>query len=255
MLAGIKRKYPQVDIEEVLKGAQDRWEYPEGMLNIKFGFGGAKAGRSLVKSAVALAVSCGVPANNCECAKRYLPDQDGEACFGYYFSRALVKNRPTDKVFHCVAVRGEKAGKRVLAYVEYYGVLRTVMCLSENYEGADFATCYALDPVLGKELSLEVDLALPPEEILASYNYERYPTAEVIAAFDRILPLALNSSWDKEQERASARAVKEAFKQLGLKEGETLTPEHIAKFSRLAAENLLPFLLHCRNRPKKPPSE
>ena len=40
--------------------------------------------------------------------------------------------------------------RQLLAYVEYFGWLRIVACLSNNYEGIAFSHCYAIDPVAGK---------------------------------------------------------------------------------------------------------
>jgi len=72
MLAGVKRKYPQVDIEDLLENAQVKSSYSPDMLKFNLCFGGQSAGRSLVKSALAVAFSSGINPKTCEQALSYL---------------------------------------------------------------------------------------------------------------------------------------------------------------------------------------
>jgi len=173
-----------------------------------------------------------------------LKDENGEACFGYYYSRDLVVNRPSDTVFHCVAVQGNPATKQLLGYVEFYGVQRMIICLSNSYEGKEFLNCYAIDPISGSELDLKVDLLLPHEEVIAAYNYERIPQGAVEAAFHKVIPLGMMASFEKEKSRVISQSIDYALKNCGAKEGEMLMPEHVQKLSSLVMEKLEPFILH-----------
>jgi hypothetical protein len=80
MLQGVKRKYPQVDLNELLDNAKSESSYCPDMLNFNFSFGGHEAGRSIVKSALALAVDSGIPAKSCIEAIDYLKNDESEAC-------------------------------------------------------------------------------------------------------------------------------------------------------------------------------
>lgn len=251
MLAGVKRKYPQVDIGDLLKNAKVKSFYSPDMLKFNLCFGGQSAGRSLVKSALAVAVNSGIHPKICEQALNYLKDENGEACFGYYYERDLVVNRPSDTVFHCVAVQGNPATKQLLGYVEFYGVQRMIVCLSNNYEGKDLFSCYAIDPISGSELDLEIDLALTQEEVIAAYNYERIPQGLVESAFHKVIPLGMKASFEKEKNRVISQSVEYAFKNCGAKEGEMLMPEHIQKLSAFVMEKLEPFILHQISNSRK----
>jgi hypothetical protein len=68
--------------------------------------GGGKTGRALVKSCVTLAVDAGIEAAECINALEYLRNPQGFPCFGYFYERDLLRNRPNE-VFHCVAVSGD----------------------------------------------------------------------------------------------------------------------------------------------------
>lgn len=90
-----------------------------------------------------------------------------DACFGYYNESDLVKNRPSGNYFHCIYVIGDPACNHIIAYVEYFGYLRLVVRLSDNYRGNSFDICYAIDPVSGEELDLDVALEFSQKDIPA----------------------------------------------------------------------------------------
>ena len=133
MLQGVKRKYPQVDLDELLDSAKSESSYCRDMLYFNFAFGGHDAGRSIVKSALALAVSSGIPVDICREAVDYLKNEGSEACFGYFYESDLIKNRPEGIPLHCVSIKGCSETQQVIGYVEYFGVQRVVLCLASSY--------------------------------------------------------------------------------------------------------------------------
>jgi len=251
MLKGIKRKYPQVNLDELIASAEIKSSYCPDMLQFNLSFGGQKAGRSIVKSALALAVESGVNPKSCEHAREYLLNEDGSACFGYYYEKDLIANRPEGIPLHCVCVKGDPSTKQLLGYVEFFGVQRMVMCLSSLYEGDEFTNCYAINPVEGKELDIVVDLSLSPDDIQAAYKYEKIPQGAVEAAFDKVIPTGIAASFEKEKGRIINQAVQYAFSNCGAKEGEMLMHEHIERLPGLMMEKLEPFLLHQWSQVRK----
>ena len=148
---------PDLNVEEILSNAaslRDQIQSPLRM-SLPFFLAGDGTGRSIIKSCLALADQKGVSVEVCENARRYL-DGTGDACFGHYNEFDLVKNRPVGLCFHCVGVYGDPSRGHIVAYVEYFSYQRIVARLSDNYCGKAFDICYAIDPVAGKELALEV---------------------------------------------------------------------------------------------------
>lgn len=104
LLEGLRRKNPEIDVEAELAKVEVRDSYASGAVQLKVGFGGELAGRSLVKSALALAKETGIPIDECGVALNYLRKADGVPCFGYYFVDDLVAGRPQGTPLHCVAI-------------------------------------------------------------------------------------------------------------------------------------------------------
>jgi len=248
MLKGVARKYPQVDSSVLLAHAQQVATYTDDYLHVPLSLGGPLAGRSLVKSALCLAVYRGVDAGACDHARAYLRSDSAPACFGYYYAQDLVLQRPANTVFHCVAVKGSAASGMLLGYVEFYSMLRVVVCLSDRYAGPDVSACHAINPLTGEELALAVDLSLTKAKVASAYRYECVPPGSVERALDQVLPIAMEASLEREKERVLEEATRYAFANCGAAPGETLTHEHLNKLSRLMAEKLAPFLVHLQRR-------
>ena len=251
MLQGIKRKFPQVDLNELLGNAISESSYCPDMLHFNFSFGGHEAGRSIVKSALALAVSSGIPAKECTEAISYLRNDEAEACFGYFYERDLVENRPEGIPLHCVSIKGWSKTKQVIGYVEYFGVQRVILCLTKSYEGQDVSSTYAINPITGEVLDLVVDLNLSNSDIREAYDYKKIPNGSVEAAFGEVIPTGMKASLEKEKNRVLNEAVMHAFKNCGAKEGEMLMPEHVNKLTGLMMEKLEPFILHQFTQSRK----
>jgi hypothetical protein len=248
LLKGVARKYPQVGPSVPLAQARQVTTYIDDHLHVTLSLGGPLAGRSLVKSALCLAVHHGVDAGACDHARAYLRSDDAPACFGYYYARDLVLQRPARTVFHCVAVKGSAASGLLLGYLEFYGVLRVVVCLSDRYAGSEVSACQAINPLTGEELALAVDLSLTKADVEAAFRYECIPPGSIERALESVLPIAMTASYEREKERVLEKATRFAFANCGAAPGDTLTREHLDKLSRLMAEKIAPFLAHVRRR-------
>ena len=94
MLAGVKRKYPSVQVDRILSDAQRVTTYPKGLVQHRLELGGAISGRSIVKTALAMAHYAGVPTGGCHDALNYLRNSEASPCFGFYQATDLVVDRP-----------------------------------------------------------------------------------------------------------------------------------------------------------------
>ena len=55
MLIGMMRKFPELNVNEVMTEASLTQDYPNDPIHIPFSFGGQLAGRSIIKTCLALA--------------------------------------------------------------------------------------------------------------------------------------------------------------------------------------------------------
>jgi hypothetical protein len=235
LLKRAKAKYPQIDADSIAASAQTTYQYLDEPIKVSLNFGGEKAGRSLVKSCVTLAINARIEATECVNALEYLRNPQGFPCFGYFYERDLVRNRPNE-LFHCVAVSGDQQSGLLTGYAEYFGVYRIVIGMSDRYAGRSFKAAYAINPMTAKEIKgLDVDLALAAQEVRDTYDYKMIPDGAVAAAAGRVIPIGMKNDFERERDAAVKRAVKYAFAHCGAKEGEMLTDEHKLKLARLVS--------------------
>ena len=256
-LKGLQRKHPKlrdVDIDEVMLEAQENSYYSSDPIEIRPNFGDIRAGRSLVKSAVALVFDAGIDPSQCDLALDYLLSDDKEPCLGYYYerSRDLVVNRPAKLPFHCVHVVGRSAESTLLAYIEFYGLWRMVLCLSETYSGGDFSHTYSIDPVKGQELDITVNLDLSVSEIREAYEYKRYDETVFEEAICDVMDTVVETGFYSELGRVSEKAAIAAFAKSGAKEGDVMTEELATRLAEDIVAEMQPFIIHNLARPVPP---
>ena len=249
-LEGLRRKYPQLKDVDLLEHAVPKKEYVSEAMHIPLSFGGLDAGRSMVKSCVALAHVAGVRLAELECARKYLGGED-EPCFGYYNEQDVVVNRPTNTFFHCVYVKGDTVTGKVLGYVEYFGYQRVVVMLSDSYAGRAFSECYAIDPVAGQEILLDVQLPdFTDDEIEQIYDYKKVSYETVRIAVSGLMESYLEKAGERARSKAVEDAMEFAFGEWGVEEGEIITEEDTRRLAALITERLAPFVAHQLATPK-----
>jgi len=249
LLARLNKKYPQTNLNEMIQQARETISYLDEPLNLNLTMGGNLSGRSVVKSCLALAFSSGFPMSQCSKAIEYLRNEDSEPCFGYFYERDLIANRP-DFPFHTVNIVACPELGHVLAYVELYGVWRIVARLSSYFSGQRFSASHSINPSKGELTDIKVDLRLSREDVDAIMKYERVPDGSIEKAFEPILAAGLKKDFDDERDRVIEAAVKYGWQHCGAKEGDFLSEEHIWRLSRITAERLMPFIQRHMHRIK-----
>ena len=242
-LSELKKKHPQIDVDEVMKQAEPVQEYSEEPFAISLSVGGVVAGRSIVKSCLAMIYDAGLTTDQCEEAKHYLLN-GGKPCFGFYTKRDLVRNRPEKTFFHCVHVRGDPEKRQILAYVEYFGCLRFVAWLSRNYGGCAFSHCYAVDPVSGKELHLDIVLDINPADLAEIDDAGKLNYGAVARELGVLVGAWKKMDVDRARSHAIDDAIAFACAECGIREGDILSDEQAAQFARVVAGRMTPYLVH-----------
>lgn len=244
VLEGLKRKYPNVHVESVLAGAEVKRTYAQGVMRFDLKFGDPMSGRSLVKSALALAHDAGLPIDRCGDALAYLRDANAEPCFGYYYVDDLVDDRPPSTPLHCVAIDANPNTGLILGYVEYFGIHRAVICLGRGYAGKRLKAIYALDPRTGETLDVAVRLDFGVADVRAIYDYECDDAEKRQEAFGAVFGPALSDHQATERDRVVRDSLNFAWANCGGAPDQPLTAEHIARLKELFADQATPWWKH-----------
>ena len=245
MLIGMTRKFPELNVNEVMTEASLTQDYTNDPIHIPFSFGGQLAGRSIIKTCLALAYEAGLTIDDCENAKDCLVS-GGQLCFGYYNVSDPIVNRPDNTPLHCAHVCADPESGQILGYVEYFGFQKMVICLSSDYSGPVRERSYAVNPLTGEKLDIDVVLNLSAEDIRAIYDYERWDYERAKDDLAMVLTICREIDRDRAIHRAVDEAIEYACVQMGLQDGDILSDENILEFSNYAFEKIAPVALRLK---------
>jgi hypothetical protein len=240
-----KRKNLRIDVEGTLAAAQVQRSYLQGAVRIDLGFGGELAGRSLVKSALALAYDAGISIDQCGDALNYLRKAVGTPCFGYYYIGDLIAERPAETPLHCIAIEANPETGLILGYAEYFGIHRAVVCLGRGFVGEPAKAVYGIDPRTGDELDLAVRLGFTAAQIEAIYDYQMDDAAGRQHAFGLVFGPALRAQHEAERTRVIKDAFDYAWENCGATPNAMLTAQDQQTICRLFAERTVSWLQHA----------
>lgn len=234
-LMGVKRRHPEVDIEAAMATMTKTRHYIDSPFQTSLVFGGPEASASLIKTALAAAVNFGLTLDACDVAVTYLRTLVGPFPVDFFFSRDVVKARPDDRILHCVSVRADPASGQALAYVDYFGLWRSIVILSRDYTGPAVSKTYAIDPTLGEEVALDVELDLDEMEVASILDGSSGALTDWPSVYARVMPTILKRAEGRHRERLIEEGVTEAAAAFGLKPGDLIPEDKQEPFARLAS--------------------
>jgi hypothetical protein len=240
--AGVQRKYPTAPIADALANASLQQKYLDSPITFSFGFGGLLPGRSMVKTAVAMAHRSGIKHRACEAAMPFLTIDEAVPPFGLFYLRDLISERPVDHLFHCVSIKGKPERALLTAYIEYFGMCRVIVLLSREYSGPQFQSTYALDPSTGKEISVSLDLDLTAEELEKAINGLGVLDEPYIGAANDAMSIIVGRSRDRTRDRVIREAFEYAMERLGVAPDGELSSDQAQAFAAYFMEKFTPFL-------------
>lgn len=239
----IVKRFPQLDSQDILSTAKVQTSYLDEPLQMTLEFGGPIAGRSIVKTALAFAFQSGINSESCKSALNFLRDEQAPpSCYGLSYLQDLIVNRPTNAAFHCVALHGSATEKTLYAYVEYFGLARWLIVLSNDYCGSEMHQSYAINPTSGETIDIRLDWKLSQSEIEKTINGYGYSVevykAEVDSAFDILYGLSSKRSFDN----ALEISLRTAADSLGINADEDVSAERWKEVIALGIQEFQPFL-------------
>jgi hypothetical protein len=155
-----------------------------------------------------------------------------------------VENRPKDKVFHCVSLHGDPKKRRLWSYIEYFGLFRVVVLLSENYSGPFKNELYSISPIDGSSAGVRMIGKISEEEFSSLTDGKGFDQEKHRAAADYALPIILERGRSRTLERTVREGFDYAAKNLGIKEDEIIPKDRAAEFTSYMMEKISPYIEH-----------
>ncbi|MGH1404122.1 MAG: HNH endonuclease [Alphaproteobacteria bacterium] len=246
-----KKKHPNKHIEGNIEQANFQKFYSNDPLMFSTQVGGPDGGRSIVKSLVAFAKQQGIPPQHCSTAKQYLKNISSEPCFGYYYEKDLILNRPQGHIFHSLCISNKSEKHILLGYFEIFSAWRIVACLSDAYNGPDIHASYSIDPTQGKELDLDICIPISKSEIDDIYSNKKISDGDLEKSLSTMIQVIHKQHFLEQSDKIFEEAFKTAKEKCNVEDESPLSHEQAMEFSNAVLMECLPFLLQNAHFAKK----
>ena len=123
-------------------------------------------------------------------------------------------------------------------------MFRVLVLINDNYVGPVIDETYALNPITGEEIDVDVNSNIADEEfikVISGYGID--PVVQRAAA-DLALPILIERSEQRTLEGAVKAGFAYAAKTLGIAEGEEIPLERAKEFTALMMKKITPYLSH-----------
>ena len=256
VLNNLNKRYNQsIDVERVVAENPLQSHYLNDPMRLKIGLGGVYSDKSMATSALTMAAYAGVNPQDTPLIPSYLRGDTDLPCIDPYYMRDPVLNRVPGMPLNCVYVAGAPDCRRLVAYVEIYGVLKRVVCLSDTYMGRAFDDCYAFDPTDGSLQTVRIDL--DPSTVNPSGNetFNQATIDKMCQALNSVLNKAVVAAHENEVGRLVHAVFDEFYTSTGKGVDEPLSDDEVGKLTTLIMSSLEPFLSQLIQRLDLPSDE
>jgi len=261
VLKGLKRRFPDLDIEKALGLAVKSEARLDSEVYFSLEVTGDEIYRSVCKTAVNFYV---YNRGEYSYVKRLLPYLKGEEalncvqlyCPDYdFFPNFLEKG----KVFHNLFVGGNPEEKVLYAVVEFFGAFQFVVLLSDQYEGQNFSDFYFFDLIEVREYRPDVEITHLPRNLILETLGEKLPANDHLQSrvnvlfqvigrkqyFENIVSQAVKKAFEErsgEEDsqkivRAAINEIKEALLPLIAKQSEILNQQEMVEMNQLISDD------------------
>lgn len=171
VLLGLKRKYPQIDIDKALENVETTIDKNVNA-KIEMNFGGYEISRAFCKMAVNFFIFHGGNPNDIQHLLPFIQGKEEEAEVYYFYPRNEIFNKGAEEILHSIILKGDKLRKQLYVLIELFNEFKMLVFLSRDYQGEDLYESYHYNLVTNEILEYETDFMITPKELKKSISKE-----------------------------------------------------------------------------------
>jgi len=249
ILKGLKRKYPNLDIDNVMQSAIRKEGYLDDTLNFEAHIGGLDVFKAITKTAINYYI---LNKGDNVFIKHLLPylenKVDLDVVWLHYPAKYPYKYEENE-VTHILQLVGDSKEQILYCYIELFNVHNYIVKLNANYTGRDISCQYVYDVLHNKELKKETPIKLNRERLLDLFdNKDAKPFEIVQEKYLRVLRIADEKQVSEQQSKLISKGIENSF---GKRAGEIIDEEMINEAVDAIMKEVGPFLIHRLRKNKK----
>ncbi|GAA4449141.1 HNH endonuclease [Rurimicrobium arvi] len=210
ILTGLKRKHPNLDIEDAMKAVNHKKERLNEHISFSQTFGGELAFRSIAKSALNFYMLNKGSREQVLDLISYVSGQIKLDVVKHFHSKKNSYRKDANEIIHLLHVVAKRREKLLYCYVEFFSTHSYLVLLSSDYCGPNRSHTYAYNLLTGKEVNKVVDLNLTASEIVnMDTHFKDFP--QVKDRSDRFMKIATKLQTDNIIDNIISTAVNDIF--------------------------------------------
>lgn len=239
-LKGLKRKHPEINIDEQIKNAKRGKSYLPSV-TINMNFGGEETRRAFCKMAVNFFIYNG---GNPEEVKHLLPYIKGsveEAEVYFYYPKSEVFYKDEKEVLHTLLLIGDPQQKHLYVYVELFNEFKMVVFIDKEYKGEPIYQSYHYNVVTNEVVEYAEAVKIPAQQ-LKRYISKNIDDKKFLERMNHLLQRVDKIMVDKRISKITTNAIEEMNEKYPKEENPYFTKEMIVFLTdRIVNEYVLSF--------------
>lgn len=240
VLKGLKRKHPEINIDEQIKNADRNKSYLPSV-KINMDFGGEEASRALCKMAVNFFIYHGGKPEEVKHLLPYIKGSAEEAEVYFYYPKSEVFYKGEKEVLHTLILAGDPQRKYLYVYVELFNEFKMVVFINREYEGEAIYQSYHYNVVTNEVVEYDEPVKIPSQQ-LKRYKSKNIDVKKFEERMKHLLQRVDKIIVDKRINEITTNAMKEMTEKYPQEENPYITKEMCAFLAnRVAEEFVLAF--------------
>lgn len=236
VLDGLKRSYPDLDIDKGLEKASVNEKPFDEELRVNMSIGGSDTFKSITKTAINFYMLNGGKRNEIKHLFDYLDDKENLNIVWFHYPHTKVYNYRENEVTHVIKIVGKTEEKILYAYVELFNTHCFIIKLNDNYNGQNLDVDYIFNVLSHKTENNLTKLDLNRKELTNIFtDKDVNPNHRIQEKLNRIIRIVqLN-----DLKREISKSIDDIFsKYIGQKVNKDILEELRGEF----AEKIKPYI-------------
>jgi hypothetical protein len=251
VLNGLKRKHPQIDVNETLRKSSTKRKYLNDKYETRIDFGGPDLFKALTKMAINFYIYSDYELCHVVDVIDFFNGNREFKSYemtNFYFQTQNVINKPDETIVHGIILVGNRKEHLLYCYVELFSFFQCLIALNRNYDGPDLYKEYHFDVIEVREISLQSSINLTRQDITdmlsSDANLFTQNMKALQAKLEKLIEIAMDRQRQSFQKNLIEKAISSVWQHEKYANEPFITPEMQKELEEVLAREITAYL--CR---------
>lgn len=243
VLNSIRRADPELDVEAILRQAENKNSYLDSYVKFRISIGGDKAFRSVCKTAINFYIFSGGNRDYITHLIPYIRDGNKGNVWHYYPDNNNTLDNLKDRgVLHTIFIRGDAKQNLLYSVIEFFSTFKFIVLLSDSYTGKKVNYSYSFDVMKRVKLERDIYTEISKMQVLKILQDKVLPLDQVQEGMNKLHQLIAEKQYSDETNKLIEEAISNSFR--NYLEGTIFTEDIMIDLIEEIMKTIAPFIAH-----------